>query len=63
MSDQHDDANPEWTEADFANALPPEVLPPISLLHFPRPLRASNARPLPPISTVGRDAGDDLIGF
>jgi hypothetical protein len=30
-----DDENPEWTEADFARALPPEYLPPEVLTLFP----------------------------
>jgi len=46
MSDQHDDANPEWTEADFANALPPEGLPPHILAAFPKTVARIKRTPI-----------------
>ena len=43
-----DDENPEWTEEDFARALPPEFLPPEVLALFPNTVARLRAKGLIP---------------
>ena len=46
--DLTDPDNPEWTEEDFARALPPESLGDEVLAHFPNTLRRLGRPPSPP---------------